>query len=418
MCGILTMRAWGRRRPRAPGQLAEISAEVFSARLVLAAIAAAIMGVAALVAIPDPAARTLTLLYGAALLGLPAAQAWLFQATGRIGTTAIVQNVRMGAFALGVAIFVTSADRTVWVGWFELGSVVVAGAWALRQQRRWITPIRFAWDPARLWGLVRESAPVGLSHVVWAVNQYLPSLLVATLLGLAAAAPFSAAHRVFVSLVTFAWIYHFNLFPILARLTKESPVALREMVTDSVRFCSWAGILGAVLVTLLATPILTLLFGAEFASAGLAFAVMVWTVPILLLSDHPRWVLVAAGWERTVVLIQAVGVVITLAAGALLIRRFGVVGGAASIVLANLVRRPALPIARQPWMPIRRSCRRRSPGVPSAMLESPITRRRCTARVHHRRRRTEPEFPRASSARLGKGLTAPARLLNFPRHHR
>lgn len=360
MCGILIDAGVGtigvRRLAAHPDQLAEISAEVFSARLVLATVAAAMMAVAALVAIPDPAARTLTLLYGAALLALPAAQAWLFQGTGRIGTTAVVQNVRMGAFALGVALFVTNAARTVWVGWFELGSVVVSGAWALGQQRRWITPVRFAWDPARLWGLVRESAPVGLSHVVWAVNQYLPSLLVATILGLSAAAPFSAAHRVFVSLVTFAWIYHFNLFPILARLTKESPVALREMVTDSFRFCSWAGILGAVLVTLLATPILTLLFGPEFASAGPAFAVMVWTVPLLLLSDHPRWVLVAAGWERAVVLIQAVGVVITLAAGALLIRRFGVVGGAGSIVVANLVVAALLfrlAWRQLGWMPIR-----------------------------------------------------------------
>ncbi len=85
-------------------------------------------------------------------------------------------------------------------------------------------------------------------------------------------------------------------------------------------------------------------------------AVMVWTVPILLLSDHPRWVLVAAGWERTVVLIQAVGVVITLAAGALLIRRFGVVGGAASIVLANLVVAALLfrlAWRQLGWMPIR-----------------------------------------------------------------
>lgn len=360
MCGILIDAGVGtigvRRLAARPDHLAVINAEVFSSRLVLAAIAAAVMVVAAIVAIPDPAARQLTLLYGAALLGLPLAQAWLFQGTGRIGTTAIVQNVRMGVFALGVVIFVTSAQRTVWIGWFELGSVLVAGGFALHQQVHRITPIRLSWDPGRLWALVCESAPVGLSHVVWAVNQYLPSLLVATLLGLAAAAPFSAAHRVFVSLVTFAWIYHFNLFPSIARLTAEAPAALRILVTDSVRFCSWAGILGALLVTLLATPILTLVFGAEYATASTAFGVMVWTVPVLLLSDHPRWVLVAAGWERAVVIIQAVGVLITLGAGALLIRRFGVVGGASSIVLANLV--VAVLLLRLAWrqlgwMPLR-----------------------------------------------------------------
>lgn len=360
MCGILIDAGVGtigvRRLAAHPDRLAEISAEVFSARLVLAALAAGVMIAAALFAIPDPTARTLTILYGAALLAVPLAQAWLFQGTGRIGTTAVVQNIRMGVFALGVALLVSGPARTLWAGWLEVASVLVAGAFALRQQVRWITPVRLSWNPSRLWALVRESAPVGLSHVVWAVNQYLPSLLVATLLGLAAAAPFSAAHRVFVSLVTFAWIYHFNLFPSVARLTKEDPPVLRAWVTDSFRFCSWAGILGALLVTLLAAPILTLLFGAEFATASTAFGVMVWTVPVLLLSDHPRWVLVAAGWERAVVIIQAVGVVITLGAGALLIRSFGVVGGAMSIVVANLVVAVLLfrlAWQRLGWMPIR-----------------------------------------------------------------
>lgn len=110
----------------------------------------------------SPPRAPLTLPARAAPVGVPAhtARRGSFRDRADRYDGAVVQNVRMGAFALG-GLFVTNAARTgSGLGWFELGSVVVSGAWALGQQRHGSRPSGSRTARATPCGRVRRSDSV------------------------------------------------------------------------------------------------------------------------------------------------------------------------------------------------------------------------------------------------------------------
>src|SRR5207244_11861593 len=136
---------------------------------------------------------------------------------------------------------------------------------------------------SELLDLMREAFYVGLGHVVWVLVQYAPLILVANLVGGAETAWFGAPHRIVVSLLTLSFVYHFNLYPAIARRAGAPPEHLRDPLHASFRVAAWGGILIALLLTLLARPLLLLAYGAPFAAAVPVFAVLVWTLPVTLL---------------------------------------------------------------------------------------------------------------------------------------
>ncbi len=343
-----------RRIARQPESAPRVAAEVLGARLVLALGLALALAAIAPLAAPEPLARRVFWIYAASLLAVPWAQAWLFQAIDRIGFSALVQGVRMAAFALAVVVLVRSAGQVLWVGVAEILGLAVSGLCAALLTRRLVgrVRIRFVWPEAR--ALLREGLPVGAANLIWSITHYSPLLLSVNLLGAAAAAHFAAAHRLYLALATLSWIYHFNLFPAIARLTARDSGELAPLVRASFRCVAWGSVLLATVLTLLARPLLSLMFGAPFGEAAPAFAILVWALPATLLGDHAAWTLVAHGGERAVSLIQLGGLLVALLAGIPAVLALGPLGGAAAMAGSTVLTWSALHFAarqRLGWMP-------------------------------------------------------------------
>jgi O-antigen/teichoic acid export membrane protein len=304
----------------------------------------------------DPRALPLIAAVSLSVALLPWRQEWLFQAVGKMGHIATSQILRAGVFALGVLLLTAAGAGVGVVGVAEVVSVAAAVLYMMVVQQRAIAPVRLAFAPKDLADLGREGLPIGAGAVCWALTQYMPLLMLTAIAGFAATAYFGAAHRLGVSLIAFSWIYHFNLYPTLARKMGRAPDALASLVRASVRSTAWVGAGVALGLTLCAEPLLALLFGSRFGVAAPAFSILVWTLPITLVSGHARWLLVAAGRSHDTLIAQAAGVAAAILAGWLMIPRFGGLGAAAAMSLASLtvwLTAQAYVIARGQQVPIR-----------------------------------------------------------------
>ena len=322
---------------RDPARVGTLAALVPSARIAIAAVAAPAMALTALTLGQPPATVALIAWFAAGLLFAPWAQRWLLQGLDRMAWVSGAQALRMVVFAAGVVVLVRAPEDLLWVGGVE---VVAAGAMALYfivLQAATVTPVRLSFALGELRPLGREALPVGVEQLLWALNQYLPTVLVALLLDSSDLAWFGGAHRIVLALGSFVFIYHFNLYPTLARRAGEDADAVAGLVGPSFRVTAWLSIGAAMFLALLATPLVTLAFGEGFAGAARPFAWLIFVLPVSLLSGHARFALIASGHQRQELVAQAIGAVVTIAVGVAAIAWLGILGGAIAMLASGAV---------------------------------------------------------------------------------
>jgi O-antigen/teichoic acid export membrane protein len=325
-----------RRIARQSDDLPALAAQVPVARLGLALVNVPLMVLVAAPATHVPAGRSLVWLFALSLLAAPWRQDWLLQAKERMSEVMLAQLLRVVIFGVIVLAFVRGPSDILAVGWAEIASVSAMSLYCIARQRARITPFRL-WPPvAGFVGLAKEGAMVGFGNAVWAANQYAPLLLVGSLVGGMETAWFAAANRMIASALTFSYLYHFNLYPTIARATARDREELSSLLTASFRVVAWGGTAVALALTLLAEPLCVLLFGNGFKPAAPMLMVMAWMVPVALLSGHARWSLVAAGHQSRVVWAQIAGLIAIGVFGVPLVLSHGGRGAALVSVVASI----------------------------------------------------------------------------------
>lgn len=314
-----------------------LAAQIPAMRILVALLAIPLMGLA-VAAMGQPAESVrLVWLFALGLLAAPWKQGWLLQGLEMMGWVSASGAIRMGVFALGVLLLVRGPEDLLLVGAAELAAALCFAVYFAVVQQRRVTPLRLSFAPGPLLRLLRQGLPLGLTQVVWSATQYLPTMLVATFIGGAAIAWFAAAHRIVMSVWTFSWLYHFNLFPAVTRNLAESREAFYALVRPSLRACAWVGFGAALVGGVLGEPLCRLVFGAPFAAAGDSLSVLVWILPATLLSGHARSALIATGYQRFVLYAQSIGAVVMLVLGGLLVPEKGALGGSIAMAVSSWV---------------------------------------------------------------------------------
>jgi O-antigen/teichoic acid export membrane protein len=320
-----------------PKRLPALAAHIPAAKLLIALVAIPIMALSAFLVQVSDHSVLLVSLFAVALLAMPWQQEWLLQGLEMMGYVAAGQAIRMMTFALGVVVCVRGPHDLLQVGLVEIAAATTAIAYYLGVQHFRSTPIKLEFPGPELWRLIKSGFSVSLSQIVWHINQYVPMILVANMLDGTETAWFGSAHRIVMSLLIFSTIYHFNLYPIMARSLGEPNEALDRLLRPSFRVVAWAGILVGLALMLLAEPLLVLIYGERFSAAAPVLVTLVWVFPTTALSGHARWSLIAAGQQRFLLMAQTAGFGAMLLSGLVLIPRLQAVGGALSILVASLV---------------------------------------------------------------------------------
>jgi O-antigen/teichoic acid export membrane protein len=311
----------------------------------------------------SPQATALVGWVALSLLILPWQQSWLFQATDHMQLTVVAQAVRVLIFTIGAFAAIRGTVDYQWVGILEAASVAGATLYLMfMQRRRKLAPLTVRFQPREMATLIKEGAPIGGGAILWAATQYVPMMMLAAMVGIGETGYFGAANRLVTSLMTFSWLYHFNLYPTIARHTSQDPERLTHLARASFRVAAWGGVGMALGITLLAQPILTILYGPRFEASTDLLAVLIWSLPALLLAGHARWMLVAAHHEKLVFVAElGAGVTIT-AGGVLLIGHYGALGAAITIVAGSCAT----------WAACHFFAIKRTVGVPFAPCIAPI----------------------------------------------
>ena len=294
------------------------------------------MWIAVLFVTDDPVVRSLGGLFALSLVFHAWKQEWLLQSLELLRVVALAQFLRVALMAAIVMATVKGSEDLAWVGIAEVVTFAALSAVYLLVQLRFGFGIRLNLERTVAGPLMRQALPLGLNTAVWGLIQNVPMLLVGLFGGLEQAAYLAAAQRLTTSLQSVSYVYHFNMFAALTRRFQRGKEQLQKLSLASIRVVAWASIGPAAICAAYAGDILGVIFGANYVTAGPVLAVIIFIVPIQILSGHYRWALTAAGETRSVLWSGLAGAAVSALCSAALAPLIGAMGGAMAAVAAGL----------------------------------------------------------------------------------
>jgi len=227
----------------------------------------------------------------------------------------------------------------IYIGLIECASVALTAAFCIyvlkrRMRFHWPTP---TFGIAGLMGDVRAALPIGLSDLAWTFMWYFCTVLLGFLSPDQSLGWFGAGHRIVMASHTFVMLYFFNLLPSISRCTQLPQGRLLKLMDDSLRFMAWSGLLAAPLLTVLAPQVMTLVYGASFHDGWRSFAVLVWVLPVAMLSGHHRYILVAYNQQKWLLVSTSIAAAVAVLLAFALIPRYKGLGAAWALLIANIV---------------------------------------------------------------------------------
>lgn len=330
---------------RAPHRAPQIAAQVMTARAWLMLPILALIAVSGWATGHSGEEAALVGIVALTLLMVPLKQDWLLQGREKMHLAALAQPIRTLVFAAGVLFFVTSDSSVLAVGWIETASAACMALFYVAAQYLSGVPFRFDWPARAPIYFLRQGLAVGLSNILWAFMLYVPMMLLAALSDGSGTAWLGAAQRIVISLLTLSFLYHFNLYPVIARSLQRDRAVWERVIAASVHVIAWAATGVALFLTLLADAIMRVVFGPEFIAAAPVLMVLAWLFPLRLQTGHARWSLVASGGQKYLLAAEILGAVTLVGVGLVAIPRLDAPGAALALACGILASGVATQIA-------------------------------------------------------------------------
>ena len=313
--------------------------EIAGLRLMLALGSMLALGIFVLVIPKSSELKILLALYGVSLLAGPFLLQWFFQGHDQMHWVGIASIVRQAGFAVLVFLICQRGSPLFYIGVIECASVAGVAGFCLYITRH---KMGFAWPwpdlhIIRLMGHIREAAPIGLNELAWAFMWYFCTVLLGFIYPDRSLGWFGASHRAVMALHTFAYLYFFNLLPSISRCAALPHKYLLELMDWSIRLGAWAGLFSATLLTAMAPQLLALMYGPPFRPASHSFSILVWILPIAMLSGHHRYILIAYNHQRTLLLCTAISAATAVLLGFALVPFYRGPGAAWALLIAFVV---------------------------------------------------------------------------------
>lgn len=223
----------------------------------------------------------------------------------------------------------------IYAGFVAMPIEIVISIWAIRRARIALPRPRIS--PHAWPALVRASLPFGITSLALTFNFYADRAILSMFHPAEMVGWYDAAYRLVFTLVSLADAFLLVITPSLAREHIHDPTHVRGWAHGSVYTILLLALPAAAGASLLATPIISLLYGPTFVPAGAMLAMIAWDIPVLLFTALCGNLTAAVGLEHPASRIYLLSAALNIALNLLLIPRLGGLGAAIVTVLTDTI---------------------------------------------------------------------------------
>lgn len=319
-----------------PDHYGTILPSLLLARLGLAVVVIGAMALIGLTLVPEPDGSTL-LLSSLSLLGTGMAARWALLGLGQHRLAAMATLAAQVLTALLLLLLVHGPGDVSRVPQAQLAGELLLALVVLLVLRRQGQALRLGFEAGILRPLVPRGGALALSALLGLVIYNVSFLFLRAVHGPAAVGYFNAAATLVTFFLNVGTAYSMSLLPSLTALGGDRPgqVGLFQTAALHVTALALPIALGG---SLLALPLVTLLYGPGYLRAATPLALLLWSIPLCVLRDLPLMSLQAAGREAVVLRVTAWAALLHLLLNFLLVPRWGLAGAAGAGLVTETVR--------------------------------------------------------------------------------
>jgi PST family polysaccharide transporter len=252
--------------------------------------------------------------------------------------TVWVQNAAFLIFAgIKAVLILTGASLTsfVWAMLAEAFVVALAMTLALNRFGPPLSSLRISYR--RCCALLKAGWPLMLSSIAVMIYMKIDQIMIGQMLGNDAVGIYSAAARISEIWYFIATAVAASVLPAILEAKKNNEAQYRQRLQALFDLMTWIAIIVALPVTFFATPLVTMLFGADYSEAGGVLAIHVWaTVFVFLGVAGGNWFL-AENQQLISLQRTALGAAVNVLLNIVLIPMLGVVGAAWATLISYAV---------------------------------------------------------------------------------
>jgi O-antigen/teichoic acid export membrane protein len=261
----------------------------------------------------------------------------VFQAYERIGFLPVVMiTQRLVTAIVGVAALLAGAGVVAVSAIYLGGSVLALALAAILLFRRVVRP-RLEIDVALFWPLMRVALPVGIAGVFGTILFRVDITILAAFESDSVVGDYGAAFRLFEATLFLSWAVGTALYPVLSRLRPDSNPSSGLVFERGLKLALAATLPLGVSAALVGEPLVTFIYGADFAPAGDALRLLAPAIALYPVTHLAGVLLLSQDRQIALAAVHGIVAAVNVAANVVLIWLFSLNGAAAAASLTQLL---------------------------------------------------------------------------------
>jgi O-antigen/teichoic acid export membrane protein len=284
-----------------------------------------------------PGLRTMLVIFGVTLLIYAANIKWVFMGHERMSRVALGLVINQIIFSILVFLWVRKPEQAAWVPLLWLAGDLTMALYFWGLYARTYHGLHFNFTLRGATQVLRPALVIGSAQAMGLMAYNFDAVLLGFLLGPDPVGLYRAAYKPITAALAMPLTYFLGLFPALSRTFTRERGEFDAIVQRSLRLTAIIAFPLGIGGTFFAAPIISLLYGAEYAPAIPAMQLLVWSAALIILRDTFRQALIASGNQKLDLRSAMTAVGSNVVLNFILIPRYSLVGAAVATVISEVV---------------------------------------------------------------------------------
>ncbi len=179
--------------------------------------------------------------------------------------------------------------------------------------------------------------PLSIASIFSTIAFRVDTVLLSLFQGYIVVGLYTAPYKIIEVLLFIPSVYSAVIFPVLSRFHVSSKESFQLIYVKSIKYMIILGLPIAAGVTILSQDIILLLYQSAFSGSVMALQILIWTVPLLLLTTSFGIILISMNKQVLAIRLTFIYMVFNIGVNLVVIPQFSYLGAAVVTVLTELV---------------------------------------------------------------------------------